>query len=469
MNANGGSDELKLIMDDGDEIPLVSPLADVATKTPIAATRPMTPPVVTPTSAPQSEGSSVAEPVAAAVVPPAPVASPAPVVAQAAAEEPSAAPSLHPEISLLDEAVAAAVEASDAAPTDPDLRRRFSGIVALYFRDLRDTLETVSKMTMPVASGGMGFDQATAEKAVSGLAVRRTEYHAGHVERAADSKIKFVAERAAKHLTEGEAAQAADQVKLEGAYAELMKKAGLAAPVTSPVAPAEPRVIPVVAAPKPIPVKLEPAVSEPSIASAAQPEIKAAAVIAPLVVETPDEIKPVAKSIGAPPSNLPVAPLEDEELVVASPEATPLTPSAPVPPSVAVKSAPSVPPPSAPAAAPVMTDIRSAPRLVGPVDELRVLNLEDFRRLSKDPREATLKIKDKIDLLSEQDYEHRTQGIKAFVESAVNRLYLDVLRTSLEGTPVLDVIAAMEARGAKTLNKAEFDALMELNRTLRFG
>jgi hypothetical protein len=118
----------------------------------------------------------------------------------------------------------------------------------------------------------------------------------------------------------------------------------------------------------------------------------------------------------------------------------------------------------------VITDVQSSPHLTGPVEELRLLNLDDFRRLSKDANEATLKIKDKIDLLAELDYDHRTQAVKAFLESAVNRLYLDALRTTLaDGTPVVEVLAATEARGSKTLTKQEFDALMDLNRTLRFG
>ena len=95
--------------------------------------------------------------------------------------------------------------------------------------------------------------------------------------------------------------------------------------------------------------------------------------------------------------------------------------------------------------------------------------MKDFRRLSKEPREATLKIKDKIDLLEDQGFEVKTQGVKAWQDSEVNKLYLDTLRKSLEGKPVTEVIAERELAGEPTLNKAEFDSVMELNRKLRFG
>ena len=54
-------------------------------------------------------------------------------------------------------------------------------------------------------------------------------------------------------------------------------------------------------------------------------------------------------------------------------------------------------------------------------------------------------------------------------ESETNKLYLEMLRQSLEGKPVADVIKEREAASQPVLSKAEFDAVMELNRNLRFG
>jgi hypothetical protein len=114
-------------------------------------------------------------------------------------------------------------------------------------------------------------------------------------------------------------------------------------------------------------------------------------------------------------------------------------------------------------------DVSSAPRLVGPVEELHDLRLADFRRLSRDPHEACLKIRDKVDLLAERSFAEKDRGVKAWQESEINRLYLDLLRASLDGKPVPEVISAREFDGVPTLSKPEFDAIMELNRKLRFG
>jgi hypothetical protein len=118
---------------------------------------------------------------------------------------------------------------------------------------------------------------------------------------------------------------------------------------------------------------------------------------------------------------------------------------------------------------PVVSDVKFASKLLGPVEELRAMTIKDFRRLSRDPHEATLKITDKIDLLKEESFEKRTAGIRGWQESEANRLYLELLRSSLEGRPIMEIIAEKESKGENVLNKAEFDAIMELNRKLRFG
>jgi hypothetical protein len=137
-------------------------------------------------------------------------------------------------------------------------------------------------------------------------------------------------------------------------------------------------------------------------------------------------------------------------------------PAAPKPPAAA-----SPPPPSPDRK--VVSDVKFTPKLVGPVEELRSLKIDDFRRLSKDPKEATLKINDKIDLLQEQSFETKTAGIKAWQESEVNKMYLELLKQSLEGRPVVEIIKDKQSKNESVLSKPEFDAIMALNRKLRFG
>lgn len=158
---------------------------------------------------------------------------------------------------------------------------------------------------------------------------------------------------------------------------------------------------------------------------------------------------------------------------VPTPSAAPVAVSVPAAPlKVAPKpiaprlSAASVPPTTG---RPKMEDVKFTRRLAGPVEELASLGLIDFRRLSKDPHEAAMKIKAKIDLLEGQGYEKKIAGIKAWRESPVNRLYLDLSRQSLlSGRSVQDLAAEHQARGEESLSAPELGAILELNSELRF-
>lgn len=327
--------------------------------------------------------------------------------------------------SLLDGMVDEAVSIVGVSFPDEDIKKRFRTLVSLYFRDLRDQLETTSKFTMPVASGGMGMNDAEAERVMGMLKMKNDEFHSLMDGRAADGKARYVRERAEKVLTETEKDVQKDQAQIDEIYQNLLKKGGAAPPTTAaPAAPREPAALPKIV---PIRTPGKPLPAEPSASQPAAP--------APV---------PSVPPPAAAPAPQPAAPV--------TPPAAPAMPSGQLP------------------ARPTVSDVKFVHKLTGPVEELRALQVKDFRRLSKDPREATLKIKDKIDLLEDtQSFEVKTQGIKAWQDSEVNKLYLDILRKSLEGKPVNDVIAEREAKGEPTLNKAEFDAVMELNRKLRFG
>jgi len=118
---------------------------------------------------------------------------------------------------------------------------------------------------------------------------------------------------------------------------------------------------------------------------------------------------------------------------------------------------------------PKMIDIRPAPRLAGPVEELRMLSLTDFRRLSRDPKEAIMKIRDKVDLLAEQGYEKKIAGIRAWRESPISQLYLTLSQEAMLSGKGMDVILEeRKASGKDSLSHEELQAVMKLNAELRF-
>lgn len=107
--------------------------------------------------------------------------------------------------------------------------------------------------------------------------------------------------------------------------------------------------------------------------------------------------------------------------------------------------------------------------LVGPVEELREMSLIDFRRLAIDPKEIVRKISDKIDLLQKDSFALRLKGIVAWQESEVNQLHLELAGASLEqGKKIKEIIGERRKAGQLILTEEEFNAIVELNRKLRF-
>jgi len=116
-----------------------------------------------------------------------------------------------------------------------------------------------------------------------------------------------------------------------------------------------------------------------------------------------------------------------------------------------------------------MEDVKYVPKVMGPIDELKYMNLINFRRLDQDPNKIVAKIKQKIDLLEEEGYAKRLEGIRAWRTSPVNRLYLAMGQASISRNKPIDVIIEeRKMAGKEYLNSQEFEAIMDLNKDLRF-
>ncbi|MBI2459672.1 MAG: hypothetical protein HYV53_03925 [Parcubacteria group bacterium] len=114
-------------------------------------------------------------------------------------------------------------------------------------------------------------------------------------------------------------------------------------------------------------------------------------------------------------------------------------------------------------------DVKYVPRVMGPLDELKYLDLISFRRLDPDSLKSADKIKSKINLLAEKDYGKKLEGIKLWRLSPINKLYLAIGHLSIsENKPVDVIIEERKARGEEYLSSEEFKAIMDLNKSLRF-
>jgi len=108
-------------------------------------------------------------------------------------------------------------------------------------------------------------------------------------------------------------------------------------------------------------------------------------------------------------------------------------------------------------------------KLVGPIEELASFDLESFRRLSERPKEAVNKIKSKIDLLEDESFEKRAQGIQAWRSSEVYKNYLALGQESLESNrPVSQIISEKQSQNQPTLTFEEFEAIADLNEELSY-
>ncbi|PIR66965.1 MAG: hypothetical protein COU51_01115 [Parcubacteria group bacterium CG10_big_fil_rev_8_21_14_0_10_36_14] len=106
---------------------------------------------------------------------------------------------------------------------------------------------------------------------------------------------------------------------------------------------------------------------------------------------------------------------------------------------------------------PTLEDIAYKSKLYGPVEEIANMTFEDFRRISKDPKEAILKIKDKLALLREESFTKYQTGVTAWKKSPLYKEYLKLLNESLaSGKSLEESLLSNQA-----LNKEEFDAIID--------
>ncbi|OGY51127.1 MAG: hypothetical protein A3J59_03100 [Candidatus Buchananbacteria bacterium RIFCSPHIGHO2_02_FULL_56_16] len=117
---------------------------------------------------------------------------------------------------------------------------------------------------------------------------------------------------------------------------------------------------------------------------------------------------------------------------------------------------------------PKIEDVKFKPKSMGPVEEIGALTALDFRRLGANPNEAGLAIMEKIEQLEQESFSQRIAAIRAWQDSPVYRLYLELGGASMEEKkPVATVIAERQAARTPTLTEPEFEAISDLNQKLR--
>lgn len=111
---------------------------------------------------------------------------------------------------------------------------------------------------------------------------------------------------------------------------------------------------------------------------------------------------------------------------------------------------------------------KQAPRLIGPIDELKDMSIDDWRSLFSNTKEARSGIKAKIDRLGKDSFTKKIAGIKAWREGKIMKLYLQIGKMSIEGgKSVKEINQNLKETGKPYLTDDEFHAIMELNKDFR--
>lgn len=118
---------------------------------------------------------------------------------------------------------------------------------------------------------------------------------------------------------------------------------------------------------------------------------------------------------------------------------------------------------------PTVSDIRGTSRLTGPIEELRQMTMADYRRLGPDPVSVIRRVYEKIQRLGKESFTKRAEGIQAWRQSDVYKLYIAMGHESLgSGKTIRDVALARQQQGETALSEQEFSLIADLNKKLRF-
>lgn len=397
----------------------------------------------------------------------------------------------------LNQAIANVTNRAGLSFPDESLKTRFQNIINSFFRDVRTEIETKIVLKRDHKIGGMGFDESVTDKIIQVLKQEKPQ-------------IKPIKKTSLPESTGGVVLPPLNKMekiiqaetKVQRPIPQQKKEVLPPKSMPKPVPKSEPVPVP---PPKPKPVL--PPKPELQSEAALVPEADAAVPLAEVLPPKPSAPTPIPQPKFVPPFKPKSTPVLPPKL---APKPKPkLTPKPPIPmsqpqPKAGPPLAEVLPPKptSVPQPQPVSTprptpgiskqtllteeqkisvrrpspeptktrveEVKVEQRSYGPIEELQTIALADWRRWGT-PKHAAQKIQDKINLLGEESLVKKAEGIKAWKDSIINQLYLDIGAESIDrGKSVTEIIAQRQQQSLSTLTEEEFNAVVELNQKLRF-
>ena len=333
----------------------------------------------------------------------------------------------------IDEAVVRVFEKARIKLVDPLTNIKFRQVIKTYLRLTRDRITTMEALTKASELGGIALSRDGAERALAWADIEINELK--KINLPPQAKIA-VPEDKTTVVTKAGTSQPLSRVTQEVEYdlASSLRASGKLEPPAPKIIEADHELAP------PVPAIIK------DVPSAPKASVKTISITTPA---TPEAKKIIKQALT---TDQPLAKPDLRRLANETKASEPIV-------NLKMSSSGKI----------KMDDIHFTPKVLSPVDELRYMTLKNFRRLNTDPIKATDSIKEKLEYLGRSDYAKKIQGIVAWQESPLNKLYLSICRRALnEGRSVTDVLQAELINEPNSLKPAELSAIIALNHVLKF-
>jgi hypothetical protein len=118
---------------------------------------------------------------------------------------------------------------------------------------------------------------------------------------------------------------------------------------------------------------------------------------------------------------------------------------------------------------PTLDGITGGGKLSSLADELRAMDIEAYRRLSKDPNQAAQRVLDKLEALKREGFDRWTEGVEAWRSSLLQQQYLRLVTESFSsGKPVAELVEEKRKTDPRLPTAEELGSIIALNGKIQF-
>ncbi len=108
-------------------------------------------------------------------------------------------------------------------------------------------------------------------------------------------------------------------------------------------------------------------------------------------------------------------------------------------------------------------------KLSSMADELRNMDIEAYRRLSRDPQQAAEKVIQKLESLKRESFDRWTEGVEAWRQSTLQQQYLRLVTESFSsGRPVAELVEEKRKTDPRLPTAEELGSIIALNSRIQF-